>query len=165
MPAGVSLRPASEADRAFLERLFRSVRWDELAPTDWPDQVKIDFLTSQFDLQQRHYRLAFAGADFDVIEHDGVAIGRLSVDRTTPNLHLVEISLAPEWRGRGVGGALLAQLQNEVRRGLGARVILNVERTNVGAQQLYRRLGFTESPPTSPYPGLSVEMTWPPPAG
>jgi ribosomal protein S18 acetylase RimI-like enzyme len=165
LPDGVSLRPASEADQPFLERLFRSVRWDELAPTGWPDQVKIDFLASQFDLQQRHYHLAFAGADFDVIEHDGAAIGRLSVDRTTPNLHLVEISLAPEWRGRGVGGALLAQLQNEVRRGRGARIVLNVERTNVGAQRLYRRLGFTETPPTSPYPGLSIEMVWPPWAG
>jgi len=163
LPAGVSLRPAREADQPFLQRLFRSVRWDELAPTGWPDPVKVDFLASQFDLQQRHYRLAFAGADFDVIEHDGAAIGRLSVDRTTPDLHLVEIALAPEWRGRGVGGALLAQLQNEVRCGRGARIVLNVERTNVDAQRLYQRLGFTESPPTSPYPGLSVEMVWPPP--
>ena len=163
MPPGIALRPAVETDRPFLERLFRSVRWDELGPTGWPDQAKVDFLASQFELQQRHYHLAFAGADFDVIEHDGVTIGRLSVDRTTPDLHLVEISLAPEWRGRGVGGALIAALQDEVRRGPAARVVLNVERTNPGAQRLYRRLGFEESPPTSPYPGLSIEMVWPAP--
>jgi ribosomal protein S18 acetylase RimI-like enzyme len=164
LPARVSLRPASEADRPFLERLFRSVRWDELGPTGWPEQVKIDFLASQFELQQRHYRLAFAGADFDVIEHDGVAIGRLSVDRTTPDLHLVEIALVPEWRGRGVGGALIARLQDEVRRGHTARIVLNVERTNPGAQRLYQRLGFVESQATSPYPGLSIEMVWTAPA-
>jgi ribosomal protein S18 acetylase RimI-like enzyme len=161
LPAGVTLRAAVEADRSFLERLFRSARWDELAPTGWPDQAKIDFLASQFDLQQSHYHLAFAGADYDVIEHDGVAIGRLSVDRTGPDLHLVEISLAPDWRGRGVGGALIARLQDEVRRGSTIRIVLNVERTNQGAQRLYRRLGFVESPPTSPYPGLSIEMVWP----
>jgi ribosomal protein S18 acetylase RimI-like enzyme len=142
-------------------RLFRSVRWEELSPTGWPDQAKIDFLASQFDLQQRHYRLAFADADFDVIEHVGLPIGRLSVDRTPPDLHLVEISLVPEWRGRGVGGALITGLQDQVRRGAAARVILNVERTNPAAQRLYQRLGFAESPPTSPYPGLSIEMVWP----
>jgi ribosomal protein S18 acetylase RimI-like enzyme len=140
------------------------VRWDELAPTGWPDEAKIDFLAGQFELQQRHYHLAFAGADFEVIEHDGVAIGRLSVDRNAPDLHLVEISLTPEWRGRGVGGALLAMLQDEVRCGRAARIILNVERTNLGAQRLYHRLGFIESPPTSPSPGLSIEMVWPSPA-
>src|SRR6202012_725205 len=32
-PPVVSLRPAAEADRAFLKHLYRSVRWDELAPT------------------------------------------------------------------------------------------------------------------------------------
>ena len=96
-------------------RLFGSVRWDEFAPTGRPDQAKTDFLASQFDFQQRHYRLAFPDADFDVIEHDRVAIGRLSADRTTPDLHLIEISLLPEWRGRGVGGGLIGQLQAEAR--------------------------------------------------
>ena len=160
MPAGVALRPATAADRPFLARLFRSVRWDELAPTGWPDQAKIDFLASQFDLQQRHYRLAFPEADFDVIEREGRAIGRLTLDRTTPDLYLVEISLLPEWRGRGVGGALIGLLQAEVRSGRAARIVLNVEGANSGAQRLYQRLGFAKSPPTSPYPGLSIEMTW-----
>jgi GNAT superfamily N-acetyltransferase len=47
-----------------------------------------------------------------------------------------------------------------VRRGDANRVILHVERTNPAAHRLYRRLGFAESPPTSPYPGLSIEMIW-----
>ncbi len=161
---GVSLRPATATDRPFLLQLFRSVRWDELAPTGWSDRAKIDFLESQFEFQHRHYDAAFAGADFSVIERGGAAIGRLSVDRTTPRLHLIEISLAPEWRGRGIGGALIGRLQDEVRAGRAAGIVLNVERINVGAQRLYRRLGFVESPPTSPYPGLSVEMVWPAPA-
>jgi ribosomal protein S18 acetylase RimI-like enzyme len=141
------------------------VRWDELAPTGWPDQAKVDFLASQFDLQQRHYRLAFADADFDVIEQDGHPIGRLTVDRTGPDLHLVEISLVPESRGRGVGGGLIGALQADVRGGRASRIVLNVELTNLAAQRLYLRLGFTASPPTSPYPGLSIEMVWPAPAG
>jgi GNAT superfamily N-acetyltransferase len=140
------------------------VRWDELAPTGWPDQAKIDFLASQFGFQQRHYHTHFAGADFDVIEHDSAAIGRLSVDRTSSHLHLIEISLVPEWRGRGVGGAVIALLQQEVRTGRATRIVLNVERTNPGAHRLYQRLGFAESPPTSPYPGLSIEMVWPAPS-
>ena len=164
LPPGVALRAVTAADRPFLLRLFRAVRWDELAPTGWPEPAKIDFLDNQFDLQQRHYGLAFVGADFSVIECDGVPIGRFSVDRTTARLHLIEISLIPEWRGRGVGAGLIGQLQEAVLAGEAAGVVLNVERTNVGAERLYRRLGFVESPPTAPYPGLSIEMVWPPSA-
>jgi ribosomal protein S18 acetylase RimI-like enzyme len=162
VPAGVSLRPSTDADRAFLEQLYATVRTDELAPTGWPDAVKNAFLASQFDLQHRQYRDMFGGADFWIVERARTAIGRFYVDRTTPALHVVEISLLPAWRGQGIGAALICMLQDEVRAGRGEAVILSVERTNLGARRLYERLGFVEAPPTSPYPSVSAEMTWTP---
>ena len=163
-PPAPSLRPSSDDDRPFLEHLYGSVRADELAPTGWPDEAKRAFLASQFEFQQTHYRTAFEGADFWVVEQDGAAIGRFYVDRTTPTLHIVEISLLPEWRGRGIGSALIALLQDEVHAGRAKAVVLSVERTNTGARRLYERLGFVEAPPASPYPGVSIEMTWTPSA-
>ena len=162
-PAGVTLRPYADTDRAFLEGLYASVRWDELAPTGWPDAAKNAFLASQFELQHAQYRNVFEGADFWIVERDGMAIGRLYVDRTTPTLHIVEISLLPAWRGKGIGAALIGMLQDEVRAGRGEAVVLSVDRANLGARRLYERLGFVEAPPTSPYPGASVEMAWTPP--
>jgi ribosomal protein S18 acetylase RimI-like enzyme len=164
VPSEISLRPATQADLPFLERLYRSVRWDEFAPTGWPEAAKVAFLASQFDYQQRHHAAAFPDADARVVEHQGAPIGQLVVDRTTPRLHLVDISLLPEWRGRGVGGALIGALQDEVRAGRATAVSLNVDRTNPDAHRLYQRLGFVETPPATPYPGLSIEMYWPPEA-
>jgi len=162
LAAGLALRPRTEADRAFLEQLFCSVRWEELAPTGWPEDAKIDFLTTQFDYQQRHYAIAHEGADLSIVECDGVPIGRFDVDRTGAELWLIDISLLPQWRGKGIGGALIAQLQDEARTGPAGRVGLNVDRTNPNAYRLYQRLGFVEAPPTSPYPTLSIEMNWTP---
>ena len=161
--ADLALRPRTDADLKFLERLFRSVRWDELAPTGWPDEAKTTFLATQFEYQQRHYAMAHDGADFGIVEIEGAAIGRFDVDRTGPDLWLIDISLLPEWRGKGVGSALIAALQDEARARTAGRVILNVDRTNLGALRLYRRLGFIEAPQTSPYPTLSIEMDWTPP--
>jgi GNAT superfamily N-acetyltransferase len=159
-PAGLRLRAVTAADRPFLEALFCSVRWDELAPTGWPDDAKIAFLASQFDFQQRHYVDAFPDADYMVIERDGAAIGRIYVDCSAADLHLVEISLLPVWRRKGIGAALIGSLQNEVRAGRARRVRLSVDRTNPDAHRLYQRLGFVEDAPTSPYPGMSIEMTY-----
>jgi ribosomal protein S18 acetylase RimI-like enzyme len=158
--ARIALRTVVEADRPFLEALYRSVRREELAPTGWPEAAKAAFLAGQFDLQQRHYATAFAGAHFWIVTHDGEAIGRFYVDRTPGLSHVVEISLLPDWRGKGIGGALIAMLQDEA--GPADRIVLHVDRTNLGAQRLYRRLGFAEAPATSPYPEPSIEMTWAP---
>jgi GNAT superfamily N-acetyltransferase len=160
---GVSLRAVRDDDRLFLEELHRLVRWDEFAPTGWPDAAKTAFLASQFDLQQRSYAGAFPGADVCVIEYEGAPIGQMRVDRSTPQLHLVDISLLPDWRGKGIGGGLIGALQDEVRAGRAERFCLHVDRTNPDAYRLYQRLGFVETPPASPYPELSVEMVWPAP--
>jgi ribosomal protein S18 acetylase RimI-like enzyme len=160
--AGVSLRPVAEADMPFLQYLHRTTRWDELAPTHWPDEAKIGFLDQQFAFQHRHYQTAFADAEFYLISRDEDPIGRIYLDRTRRDLHLIEISLLPEWRGRGLGTALLTMLQQEVRAGRGARVLLNVLATGP-ARRLYTRLGFVETAGEQEFPDLYVEMAWSPP--
>lgn len=158
--AGISFRPAGEADDAFLRRLYRLTRWEEFAPTGWPDEVKIGFLDQQFDFQQRHYRMAFPDAEYCVVLRHAEPIGRLTLDRSRPRLHLVEISLLPEWRGRGVGTTLLEAVQQEVRAGRHESVELQVVTTNP-ARRLYARLGFREIVAEEEFPGLYVEMRWP----
>ena len=54
---------------------------------------------------------------------------------------IVALTVAPEHRGRGVGGALL-QAFLEGRRG---RVFLEVRPSNIAARRLYQRFGFTET--------------------
>ena len=81
-------------------------------------------------------------ARFETIERRGRPIGRLIVDRRDDEIHLVDITLLPASRGRGIGGALIVELCREGARG-GQPVRLQVERRNP-ALRLYRRLGFVE---------------------
>jgi ribosomal protein S18 acetylase RimI-like enzyme len=156
---GLTLRPITAEDRPFLEALYKSVRWEELAPSGWPDEAKHAFLASQFDLQHRQFTDYYPAEVLELVEHDGAPVGRFYVDRTPRVTHLVDIALSPEWRGRGVGTRLIVWLQDDVRA-RGGRLTLNVDRTNPGAQRLYRRLGFVETPPDAPYPGVSIDMHW-----
>jgi GNAT superfamily N-acetyltransferase len=158
--AGFRLRPATADDRSFLERLYRLVRWDEFAAVGWSDAARTQFLATQFDYQQRHYANAYDDAEYYVIEHREGPIGRIYVDRTTPELRLLEISLLPEWRGHGVGAALLQRLQDEVRTGRAQQVSLQVAEGNP-ARRLYERLGFVDLPPPDEFPRASRDMVWP----
>ena len=162
--AGVSLRAATAADRPFLESLFGEVRWDEFAPTGWTDAAKVSFLASQFDFQQRHYANAFPDAERYIVENAGAPIGQIVVDHATAGLHLIDVSLQAAWRGRGVGGALVKMLQDEVGAGRAEQVTSNVDRTNPNALRLYLRLGFVEAAPAPTYSQLSIEMIWPAPS-
>jgi ribosomal protein S18 acetylase RimI-like enzyme len=140
---GFVLRPETEADVPFLRRLYVSTRWEELAPViDWTEAQKQAFLESQFALQRHHYRTYYASTDWAVLEHDGVPAGRLYVDRQTNTLLVVDVSLLPEWRRRGIGTALMLAVCAEAREA-GKSVTVAVEKYNP-AQSLYRRLGFRE---------------------
>jgi len=160
--AGVSLRPVTADDRPFLEQLYRSVRWDEFAATGWPDAAKAAFLASQFEFQRRSYEVSNPAAERYVICHGAAPIGRLYVDRSGRDLELVEISLLPDWRGRGLGAAFLALLQDAARAGRFERIRLTVTPENP-ARRLYRRVGFVETSPPSAFAEAYVEMVWPAP--
>ena len=55
-------------------------------------------------------------------------------------LNVVDISLVPECRGEGVGGAILRDVLGHARA-LGKGVSIHVEKVN-RARRLYERLGF-----------------------
>jgi GNAT superfamily N-acetyltransferase len=140
---GFALRPETEADVPFLRQLYISTRWVELAPIiDWTEAQKIAFLESQFALQRHHYRTYYAETDWGILEQAGVPAGRIYIDRQAKVSTVVDVSLLPEWRGRGIGTALMQAICAEARQA-GKAVSVAVEKYNP-AQRLYRRLGFRE---------------------
>jgi ribosomal protein S18 acetylase RimI-like enzyme len=141
---GYALRPETENDVPFLRLLYISTRWEELAPIiEWTEAQKVAFLESQFALQRHHYRTYYGSADWGVLEHADTPMGRLYVDRQAKTLLVVDVSLLPEWRRRGIGTALMLDVCAEARAG-GKTVTIAVEKYNP-AQRLYRRLGFHET--------------------
>lgn len=147
--AGFGLRLQHEDDYAFLEQLYAGVRQAEMDRLDWPAEVKRAFLAEQCRLQHTHYQTHYWDAEFLIVEKREVAVGRLYIFRGANDHRIVDISLLPEIRGAGVGGALLTAVQQEAAAG-GKTVSIHVEKFNP-AQNLYRRLGFKEIAEAGPY--------------
>jgi ribosomal-protein-alanine N-acetyltransferase len=57
-------------------------------------------------------------------------------------IHVNNIAVRPELRGRGFGSALLAHVLQEGRRAGARRATLEVRRSNEEARRLYERFGF-----------------------
>jgi ribosomal protein S18 acetylase RimI-like enzyme len=138
----ISLRPITPKDTPFLARVYASSRAEELALTDWSNEQKEIFCRRQFDAQSTYYAATYPEAAFQVVERNGVPIGRLYVARWEKETRIVDITLLPESRGSGLGTKLLRDLQKEARDA-SKSLTIHVERFN-RALQLYQRLGFEQ---------------------
>lgn len=136
----VALRPTTAVDRDFLLEVYGSTRDEELSQVEWGPGQREAFLRMQFEAQDSEYRTRNPEGTFDVIEVDDRPAGRLYVDRRPGDIRIVDISLLPEFRGRGVGGELIARLMEEAAS-TGRILSIHVEVHNRAAE-LYRRLGF-----------------------
>jgi ribosomal protein S18 acetylase RimI-like enzyme len=152
----LTLRPAEEADRDLLLRIYASTREEELALTDWDDAQKTAFLTQQFTAQDTHYREHYPGAVFNLILLDGDPVGRLSIHRRPSEIRIMDIALLPAHRNRGIGTSLLRTLQTEAA-GSAKPLTIHVEQFNP-ALRLYTRLGFR---PIAEH-GVYLLMEWRP---
>lgn len=157
---GVGLRAANADDTRFLRALFQALKSQELGLSDWPEPLKQTFLGQQFTLQHMQYVNSYANADFWIVEHGSQPIGRYYVLRESARYHIIDILLAPEWRGQGIGSLLLEWTQSLVRQQGATGISLHVDERNTGAQQLYARHGFVETARETPY----IAMQWNPAA-
>jgi ribosomal protein S18 acetylase RimI-like enzyme len=97
----------------------------------------------QFAAQRQWYETAYPQSDYQIAMLDGLPVGRMIVQRQPDAVTLVDISLMPEHRSRGIGGRLLRDLLDESgRQGLPVR--LQVLKNNPAAR-LYERLGFDKT--------------------
>jgi ribosomal protein S18 acetylase RimI-like enzyme len=137
------LRPSMPEDREFLFQLYASTRVDELRGFGWPPAQQEAFLRMQFNAQQQWYSATYSAAENQIIEQDNEPIGRMIVQREGGIWRLLDISLLPEHRGRGIGSELLRTLIEQCGRS-GAVLQLQVLNTNP-AHRLYTRLGFIKT--------------------
>jgi GNAT superfamily N-acetyltransferase len=134
----VTLRAAGEGDERFLFELYASTRREEIAAWNWPEAQVTAFLEMQFRAQRFSYQDVYPGSEHSLVLEDGRPVGRLLVWRSDKEVRLVDISLLPAARGRGIGSRLIRRLIDECA---GKRLTLQVLTTNP-ARRLYLRLGF-----------------------
>lgn len=138
----ISFRPETPEDEPFLYRLYVSTREPEMRMVPWPDEQKTTFLRQQFGAQTIHYKTHYAGADYSIILYDGTPAGRLYLHQKPDDLRIMEILLAPEYRGSGIGTTLLREILDRAAAS-GHSVSIHVEQENP-ALRLYERLGFRQ---------------------
>lgn len=138
----VTLRPVTDGDREFLFRLYASTRAGEKALTGWGDEQWEEFVRMQFQLQHAWYMQNYLHSSFNVVISTDTPAGRFYVNRMPGEIRIVDISLLPEYRGRGIGEGLMSDVLREGDE-RSVPVSLHVESNNP-ALTLYRRLGFQE---------------------
>ena|SRR5690349_24219005 len=157
MHGSIALRPATDADYAFMRALYGGTRAEEMMRFPLTDEQKEAFLDQQFAAQYQHYGLHYPTCERNIIEQDGRPVGRLWIDEWRDQIRLVDIALVPECRGIGIGSSLLHDV---LTRGTKARkpVTIHVEAFNP-ALRLYQRLGFQHVDTN----GVYYLMKWTPP--
>jgi ribosomal protein S18 acetylase RimI-like enzyme len=134
------VRPATADDDAFLYAVFCTT-WDhEVAAMPNPGLVQ-HFLRIQYTAQNRRFGQRFPGYERWVVMYGDQRAGRFFLHRSPSMLHLVEMTLLPEYRSLGIGSALLRGVMDEAA-GAGQSVSLRVARRNVRAASLYDTIGF-----------------------
>jgi GNAT superfamily N-acetyltransferase len=136
----VTLRPVTPEDEEFLLQLYASIRASELAQVPWSDAQREAFVRMQFAAQQDHYRTHNPEATHDIIMLDADRIGRLYVARREREIRILDITILPEHRNKGIGTPLIKDLMAEAT-GAGLPLNIFVESFNP-SHQLFERLGF-----------------------
>lgn len=151
----LSVRLATATDEPFLYALYASTRATEMAAWGWDATQQTLFLQLQFRAQQQHYA-AYPNPVHWIIEHQAPhrttlsssaptqqlvqPIGRLLLSCLNEEIRLVDVALLPEFRGQGLGAALVGWVQAQANTE-GKVVRLHVAPENP-ARRLYERLGF-----------------------
>jgi GNAT superfamily N-acetyltransferase len=141
--SNITLRPVGPDDHDFLVEVYGSTRAEELKLTPWTSEQQQAFIRSQFALQQHHYAEKYPAASHDIIVATGRAVGRLYVARLDQEIRIVDITVLPAERNRGIGTYLIEQLLDEAKRD-GKVTRIYVEEFNPSLR-LFDRLGFAVS--------------------
>ncbi len=75
---------------------------------------------------------------------DEPVIGYLCRWFVADEIHILNVAVHPDYRGRGIGAVLLEEALREAERGRAEAVTLEVRRSNEAARRLYASLRFEE---------------------
>jgi len=137
----ITLRDTVEEDESLLFELYASTRAEEIARVPWTLEQKEAFLKMQFDAQHSFYEERYPAGTYQVILEDDVAVGRLYVLREPELIRILDITIVPEKRRKGIATELVGRVQEEGRQSQ-RPVQIYVETVNPSLG-LFERLGFS----------------------
>jgi len=153
-PEQIRLRAVTPADEAFLLSVYACTRAEEMKLVPWTAEQKEAFVKMQYAAQKQHYAAMHPAARHDIILVGETAVGRLYVDASAEELHILDITVLPEYRGRGTGETLLRRLMDEAGASRKA-ITIYVESFNPSLR-LFERLDFQKEREE----GFQLLMKW-----
>jgi diaminopimelate decarboxylase len=141
-PAGVMIRPATPRDtRSFLEF------WNAIVAEG--RYVRSESVSSPPRVYRSRFRRSWTEQEAQLVALDGGrVVGHVYVQReahpVTRHVATLGIAVAPDWRGRGIGAALMAEGVRWARSVGVERLMLSVYPHNTAAIALYRKFGFID---------------------
>ena len=139
--SNISYRTVKESDREFLFRLFESTRDDirkHATKLSYVEQTEL--IRMQFQAQDKHYKKFYPDAEFLIIKSRNKDIGRLYIEEWPSQIRIIDITIDPKFRGKGLGGQIMADIIRK-SESKGKATSIHVAKDN-RALNLYNRLGF-----------------------
>lgn len=134
------LKPCDTTDDSFLYDVFATTWESEVAAL--PNQnLARHVLRIQHIAQERRFATRYPGHQRFVILEDGLPAGRLYLHHDGPVMHVIDLTLMPAFRSRGIGTRVFTDVCHEAAQD-GRSVTLRVGRRNTRATGLYAALGF-----------------------
>jgi len=146
------LRDVTAADEDFLFRLFVSSRESEFAVLSEPQRSAL--LRMQFEAQRQSYARWYPDGRYSIVSVDGFDAGRFLVGGYEREIVVLDITLLPEYRNRGIGARLYAGIIDQARAS-GKALRASVSSINPGSLRFLERMGFTRSSEDAMYISLA----------
>lgn len=138
----IKLRPSVSADEDFLVAVYGSTREQELAMVPWTAEQKEAFVRSQLSAQLHHYRAEYPNAEYSIILFEDQPVGRLYVDRRATEVRIMDITLLPAFRGKGISSPLIRRLMEEATA-VAKSLSINLDKLSLNqSQPIFQRFGF-----------------------
>lgn len=83
-------------------------------------------------------------ASYIVLEEAGRIIGYCGAWLVIDEAHITNVAILPDFRGRGLGEAIMQKMIDQCKENQIERMTLEVRESNTVAQSLYRKLGFQD---------------------
>lgn len=154
-----TVRAIEDGETQLLMQWHAAFRGASFLAMGWSQAQVAAMMADQFRLQQIHIAGAYPEADRWLVLAGAVPAGQLLLDRARDDWRLIDLLLAPEARGLGLGSGLMAWIKDAAAQAGAASITLDVGFDNAPAQALYRKAGFVETPSETE---IAVAMRWRP---
>jgi|GEM_PF-5154074 len=146
----ISFRNVVKSDYPYLMELYASTRIDvHLHGGHLSYEQKMDFIKSQFELQDIHYKKFNTKAKFLIVMNNNEKIGRLYKEDLDDQVSIIEFTLHEKVRSQNIGSRIIQDIIEDAHAA-NKPVVLHAAKDSPEFK-FYKKLGFKILDDLGPY--------------